>query len=49
MCGHDGTRLRAPTAQDKIASRKVQEGHSPMRPIDWRILAGDADAIDKAT
>ena len=49
MCGHDGTVLRAPTARDKVASRKIKEGHSPMRPIDYRILAGDVDAIDKAT
>ena len=47
QCSYDGTVLRAPTAQDKIASRHIKSSPTPMRKIDWQILAGDADPIDE--
>ena len=48
QCGWDGTQPRKPTKQDKIASRHIKSIPPPMRKLDWRILAGDADVTDKA-
>ena len=43
MCGHDGTSLRAPTAQDKIDARHTGGSSAPISPLDKMILDGALD------
>ena len=40
MCGHDGTHLRAPTAQDKIDARHTGGTSLPLNALDHLILDG---------